>query len=450
MKMKNKLSPYRKTLRGLWIYVLLPILISSFAAAQEEALTLERAVQMALTGNERALAADQQVVAAESRLSKARAYFMPTLSVTGNYTRRPFEVQRTIGNQQIIVQSLNALSGFASFSMTIFDARSIPTLIQTRSDRSSEWYASAETKRGLSFEVSNAFIATLGVDQVLEASRHRLDYARQNLEAARARYSAGLVSSNDVTRAELEYATAEQGVTQVQGQVETTYLELGYLLNSPIPKKLKVPDFLLQAVEEKPLAVDQLISEAQARRPDVVSLRWRAKAQQALVVEPLLRWLPSLSLTGRYTYTNEAGLTGQNTNWNAGLSLSWSIFDGFTRNGDYSERKALARQADLDVQSILRQVELEVRDALVSLTNQRATLKQANVAYDVAKRNAAETAELYRQGLITALQVADANVRLFEAELALVQARYGMGSAYLSLEAALGLDPFGKEPKIGN
>jgi outer membrane protein TolC len=46
--------------------------------------------------------------------------------------------------------------------------------------------------------------------------------------------------------------------------------------------------------------------------------------------------------------------------------------------------------------------------------------------------------------------VADANVRLFEAELALVQARYGMGIAYLSLEAALGLDPFGKEPKIGN
>jgi len=283
VKMKNKLSPCRKTLSGLWIYFFLLILVPSFAVAQEETLTLEQAVQMALTGNERALAADQRVAAAESRLSKARAYFMPNVNVTGNYTRRPFEVQRTIGNQQIIVQSLNALSGFASFSMTIFDARSIPTLVQTSSDRSSEWYASAETKRGLSFEVSNAFLATLGVDQVLEASRHRLDYARQNLEAAKARYSAGLVSSNDVTRAELEYATAEKGVIQVQGQVETTYLELGYLLNSPIPKKLKVPDFLLQAVEEKPLAVDQLIPEAQARRPDVISLRWRAKAQPELV-----------------------------------------------------------------------------------------------------------------------------------------------------------------------
>ncbi len=135
MKMKNKLSPCRKTLRGLWICFFLLILVPSFAAAQEGTLTLEQAVQMALTGNERSLAADERVEAAASRLSKARAYFMPTLSVTGNYTRRPFEVQRTIGNQQIIVQSLNALSGFASFSMTIFDARSIPTLIQSLARR---------------------------------------------------------------------------------------------------------------------------------------------------------------------------------------------------------------------------------------------------------------------------------------------------------------------------
>jgi outer membrane protein TolC len=432
---------------------LLPILFilgSFLVGAQEDLLTLEQAIQLALRGNERALSADQNLAAAEARVTKARAFFMPTINASGTYTRRPFEVQRTIGNQQIIVQNLNALSGVASFSMILFDSHSLPTLIQASSDRSAEQYAAADAKRVLAFEVSNAYILTLSVDQVLEASRRRFDFARQNLEAARARFAAGLVSSNDVTRAELESATAEMGVTQVQGQVETTYLQLGYLLNSPARKSLKAPEFLLSAVDEKPLAAEALIVEAQARRPDVTSLRWRAKSQRAIIVEPLLKWLPSLSLTGRYTYTNEAGLTGQNTNWNAGLTMSWSIFDGFTRNGDYSERKALAYQADLNLQSAMRRVELEVRDALVTLTNERAALKQATVALQVAKRNAAETAELYRQGLGTALQVADANVSLFEAEVQLVSSRYGVGIAYLNLEAALGLDPFGKEPKIGN
>lgn len=450
MKIKNRPLGSHKNVRLIGMTVLILFVCSSFMRADGEILTFESAIHLALSRNERALSADQLVVAADARLTKARAFFLPNINVTGTYTRRPFEVVRIIGNSQIIIQSLNALSGVVALNLTIFDAHSIPALRQADLDKSSQQFASADSKRQLAFEVGNAFLTTLSVDQVLEASQHRFDFAKQTLDAAKARYSAGLVSVNDVTRADLEYATAEMGIIQVKGQVETTWLQLGYLLDDPtaIRKKLEIPDFLLKTTEDNPLTVEQLIAEAQTRRLDLNSLRWHAKAQRALILEPTLRWLPSLSLTGQYRYTNEAGLTGKNFNWNAGLTFSWAIFDGLTRNGDYSERKALAYQADLDVQAGERKVELDVRDALVSLTNQRASLKLAMTTYDVAKRNAAETAELYKQGLSTVLQVADANVRLFEAEVGFVQARYGLGIAYLNLEAALGLDPFGKEPKL--
>jgi outer membrane protein TolC len=422
----------------------------SIARAEDAGLTLETAVRLALTRNERALAAGAQIRAAEARVTRARSYFMPTLTTTGTYTRRPFEVKRTVGDTDIVIQSYNAIGAVAQVNMTLFDARSIPALLQANSARDAQRFASAESLRQLSFEVSNAFLATLGTDQVLEASRNRFEYARQALESARARYSAGLVSVNDVTRAELEYATAEMGVIQVKGQVETTYLELGFLLDDPetARKKLVIPEFLLREAEDGPPVVERMIAEAQDRRLDLGSLRYQAKAQRALMIEPTLRWLPSLSFNGQYRYTNESGLTGRSTNWNLGLTLSWAVFDGFSRNADYKERKALAVLADLDVKTAMRKVELDVRDALVSLDNQRATLKQAVVARDVARKNATETAELYRQGLGTALQAADANVRLFEAEVELVRERYGLGIAFLNLEAALGLDPFGKEPTL--
>ena len=425
-------------------------LAPSIALAEDAGLTLDTAVRLALTRNERALAADAQIKAAEARVTRARSYFMPTLSTTGTYTRRPFEVKRTVGDTDIVIQSYNAIGAVAQVNMTLFDARSIPALLQANSERDAQRFASAESLRQLSFEVSNAFLATLGTDQVLEASRNRFEYARQALEAAKARYAAGLVSVNDVTRAELEYATAEMGVIQVKGQVETTYLELGFLLDDPetARKKLVIPEFLLREAEDGPPVVERMIAEAQDRRLDLGSLRYQAKAQRALMIEPTLRWLPSLSFNGQYRYTNESGLTGRPTNWNLGLTLTWTIFDGFSRNADYKERKALAVLADLDVKTVMRKVELDVRDALVSLDNQRATLKQAGIARDVARKNATETAELYRQGLGTALQAADANVRLFEAEVELVRERYGLGIAFLNLEAALGLDPFGKEPTL--
>jgi len=432
-----------------FIFLML-FLFPSLVNGQEDVLTLETAVQMALTRNERSLAAEGRVSAAQARVARARSFFMPIITATGVYTRRPFEVRREFQGSEIVIQSYNAISGVAALNLTLFDSRSIPTLRQARADRTAEQYNSADSKRRLAFEVSSAFLMTLGVDQVLEATKHRYEYARQALDAAKARYSAGLVGVHDVTRAELEYATAEMGITQVQGQVEMTYLQLSYLLgdSNTITKKLKIPEFLLQAAEEKNLVAEQLITEAQNRRLDLNALRYRAQAQHALTLEPTLRWFPSLSLNAQYRYTNESGLTGRSTNWNAGLTLSWAVFDGFSRNADYSEQKMLAYLADLDVKSGLRAVDLEVREALVSLTNQRASLKQANVADEVAKRNAKEIAELYRQGLASALEVADANVSLFEAEVTLVQQRYGLAIAYLNLEAALGLDPFGKEPSL--
>ncbi len=444
---KNRISSIR--LRPAAVIVLaLSSLTLSVARAEDSGLTLETAVRLALTRNERALAADAEIRAAEARVTRARSYFMPTLTTTGTYTRRPYEVKRKVGDTEIVIQSYNAFGGVAQVNMMLFDARSLPALLQANSERDAQRFASAESRRQLSFEVSNAFLATLGTDQVLEASRNRFEYARQSLEAAKARYAAGLVSVNDVTRAELEYATAEMGVIQNKGQVETTYLELGFLLADmeSARKKLIIPDFLLREAEEGPPDVERMIAEALDRRLDLGSLRYAAKARRALMIEPTLRWLPSLSFNGQYRYTNESGLTGRPTNWNMGLTLTWAIFDGFSRNADYKERKAQFVLADLDVKTAVRKVELDVRDALVSLENQRATLKQALVAREVARKNAAETAELYRQGLVTALEAADASVRLFEAEVELVRERYGVGIAYLNLEAALGLDPFGKEP----
>jgi len=449
--MRKKENMPKKTAGGKVVIILALLLLPIMGRAQEDSLTLEAAIQRALARNERALAADQKMNEAEARVTRARSYFLPTLTTTGTYTRRPFEVSRTVGSTQIVIQKFDALAGVAQLNLTIFDARSLPALLQANSERNAQRYASAESKRQLAFEVGNAFLTTLGTDQILEASRHRYDYAKQALDAAKARYAAGLVSINDVTRAELEFATAEMGVTQVKGQVETTYLQLGYLLDNMIVSstKLKVPEFLLQAAAERDqAAVEGMVTQAQDRRFDLGALRYHAKAQHALMIEPTLKWLPTLSFNGQFRYTNEAGLTGRTTNWNLGLTLGWAVFDGFSRNADYRERKAQAILADLDVKTALRRVELDVRDTQVSLANQRAALKQAAVAHEVAKRNASETAELYRQGLSSALQVADANVRLFEAEVTLVRERYGLGISYLNLEAALGLDPFGKEPKL--
>jgi outer membrane protein TolC len=435
----------RRGVAGLGLILLLVLGL----AAQDRPLTLDEAVRLALERNEQSLATQQEVAAANARVQRARSFFLPTLTSTGTYTRRAYEVKRDVGGVEVVIQRFNALSETISLNQTLFDARSLVGLSAVKAQRNAGVAAAAESRRQLAFEVSQAFLATLGVAQVREASQRRFSFAAQNLEAAKARYAAGLASVNDVTRAELEYATAEVGVTQVTGQVETSTLQLGYLLDAPeaVRNRLVVPEFLIEAASAEAANTEGLVEEALGRRLDVGSLRWTAAAQRYLAKEPMLRWIPALGATGQYRMTNEASFNNRTWNWSIGATVSWALFDGLTRFADNKERKALARLADLDLQAAVRRVDVEVREALVSLENQRASLKQAAAAHEVAKKNAAETTELYRQGLASALEVADANVRLFEAEVALVQERYGLGVAFLNLEAALGLDPFGKEPR---
>jgi outer membrane protein TolC len=427
-------------------------LILSFGpllAAQDRPLTLDEAVRLALERNERAQAAAEDINAANARVARARSFFLPTITSTATYQRRAYEVRRLVGETEVVIQRLNGLGETLALNLTLFDARSLTGLSAVRAQRNADVAAASESRRQLAFEVSQAFLATLGTSQVQEASARRFTFAGQNLEAAKARFAAGLASVNDVTRAELEYATAEVGMTQVKGQVETSILQLGYLLDAPeaVRDRLVVPEFLIEAASAEAANTEALVDEALARRLDIGSLRWQASSRRALAKVPLLGWIPSLSASGQYRMTNEASFNNRTWNWNIGATLNWTLFDGLARFADAREQKALARLADLDVQAATRRVDVEVRESLVSLENQRASLKQATAAHEVAKKNAAETTELYRQGLASALEVADANVSLFEAEVALVQERYGLGVAFLNLEAALGLDPFGKEPR---
>ena len=239
-------------LNGIWgkVLGLVLLILPAWLAAAEEALSLEQAVQLALSRNERALAAGEQMAVTQGLVTQARAYFFPAISLTGNYTRRPTGVERQLNDQNIIIQSQNALSGYAALSMILFDPYGIPAYRQALLENRAQRFSSAEVKRQLSFEVASAFLTTLTMDQVYEATGHRLEYAGKTLDAARARYAAGLVSVNDVTRAELEYATAEMGRTQTQGEVQTAYLELGYLLDTAIEGKLAAPELLLAQAEQ--------------------------------------------------------------------------------------------------------------------------------------------------------------------------------------------------------
>ncbi|MCI0527821.1 MAG: TolC family protein, partial [Nitrospira sp.] len=411
------------------------------AGAEGTELTVEEAIRLALLRNERVKIAEDRLTAAQARQAKARAFFFPDLTLSGEYTRQGFEGGQSIGGRTFTGPDPIDFSAAISANVSLFDARLFPLYRQAKLEHNAARLDKIEERRLLAFEVADAFLRTLGVQQVQSSAERRLAFAQSTVEDTKARFEAKLVSVNDLTRAELELTTAEREATLAQGETQLFRLQLGYLIDSRIEGSLANPEALLNPPE--PSDPDRLVTEAHTRRLDLAADEARIDALEAFAQEPALRIIPNLRATGQFEESIEAGPDSKG--WFMGLNLTWLLYDGGERRADRAERKANARIAGLELSAVKRQVDRDIRRALVSSQNDRAVARQAQVAVDIGRRNAEEIAILYRQGLARALEVADANVRLFEAEVALAQARYGLGLSLLNLRAALGFDPLGNE-----
>jgi outer membrane protein TolC len=423
--------------------------VPAAAAAQPLAagggpVSIERVVGLAGERNERARIASAQADAAAGRQQRARAFFFPELTVTGTYTRRLNETVRSVGDGQVTISRYNALSAQANLVVPLLDARLFPLYRQAKLERQSAELNAAEQRRLLGYEAADAFLMVLSQQQVAEAATRRLEFSRVALRDARARAAAGLVSSNDVTRGDLEAATAEREVSTARAQASTARLELGYLVDADLGgAALAAPDALLGDANRASAPPQEVIAAGLQRRLDLQAGQARVLALEAAAREPGLRIIPSFAAVAQYRITNEQGFSARQGDGFAGVVATWPLWDGGERAGESHERKALARAGAAEQDARVRAVALDVRRALVTLENAQSTQQVAARAADIARRNVQETAELYRQGLVRQLEVADANLRLFEAEVALARERYALALAYLDLRAAAGENPPG-------
>jgi len=408
------------------------VLVVCSNVSGQEALTLERAVSLALERNERASIADTTVEAAESRVNRARTVFFPRVDVLGNWrTDYPDPTERTLSTSALITQP-------------VFEPRVFPLFRQARFQRDAARFGADESKRLLGFDAAAVFLNTLSFEQVRLAAERRRTFAQTNLDDVRARFEAGLVSSNDVTRAELELATAVRGVAQATGNVQAARVDLENLLKAAVDGPLAPPSALLESAATAPATDVAAVAAAQQRRSDIAAERANVEALRAFADEPRARLLPSVTLSAQTRNINDGPIRTREQDGFVSLSLAWPVFDAGVRVAERREREASLRGAELQLEASLREVERALRSAAVQLTTEQAALREATAAVRAARKNADETRILYREGLASALELADATQRLFEAEVAEATATYRMALAYLALREASGVGAVGE------
>ncbi|HTE13569.1 MAG TPA: efflux transporter outer membrane subunit [Burkholderiales bacterium] len=304
--------------------------------------------------------------------------------------------------------------------------------------------AARETVRvALGADVVRSYFTLLALDAQIEATQRTLALREDNLKLQRVRNTAGLIGDFPLRQLEAELSAAQAQLPALERDRVSEALALAVLLGrSPraiTESTVKRAADLNEA--PPPVAPEGLPSDLLLRRPDIVQAEQRLIAMNARIAAARAALFPRIALTG-YLGSESGALrdlfSGPALIWQLAVGLTQPIFQAGRLSGEIDATKAREQQALAQYQKAVQEAFREVQQALSAQTRTREIF-EAESARAVALRDTLRLARIrYDNGLVSQLEVIDAERNLLAADLNRADALRARRVAVADLVRALG------------
>jgi outer membrane protein len=284
---------------------------------------------------------------------------------------------------------------------------------------------SASALLDVSYSVVESYFAAFAAKAIRKAAEDAYTRAKAHRDLAKSGVTSGMRSPIELTRAEADLARFDAGRIKARGGVETA--QAVYAASVGVPDPSLDVDGAPPAPSELP-ALTEAIAQAGARDPRILRALAEIRAQEERTRAIRADARPDFSLTG--TISGRAGGAPPSTgsaadndgwlpnvpNWDIGVIFSWPLFDPVV-----SARAEASRVAEDVRREELNQARFEevaaIREAYVAVVVARDALPALQQALDSARANWAQADARFRGGLGTAVELADAEALLADAEI---------------------------------
>jgi outer membrane protein len=417
--------------------------LSAQDAPPASALTIDEAVQTALSRNASVRVARDEVEAARARIAAAESGRLPSIQGTVGYQHVGSPSTITIPSADPAIPSRAVTVGAKDSVVTAVSARQAVytggrvsaqiTGAQTRFDAALGQLGTTEEQVAL--QTRESYYNVLLSESLVRSAEQSLAAAKSQLDTAQAKYEAGTAARFDILRAQTQVSEAEQSTVQARNQVVVSQVALNRMLGAPLDTAYVLAEPTSPPLPDQALPV--LIDIARRQRSELLTSRARLAAAEAGIRAAESERLPQISASASYQ-ASSADNPIQPTGLTFGVLASMEVFDGGRIRADIREAKALRNEARVNLEDTSQAVEQDVRRAYADLQTARQTLDtakarlaQAQEAYDVA-------AVRYEAGVSTATELADALAALTAARTSLDNTRFGYDISYARLQRALG------------
>ena len=413
------------------------------ATAQEKlALTLDQAIEIALSDNPTIQVAEQTIELKKISDRETVLGVLPEASLTGAYTRTIKKQTMVMNGMKFQVGIPNQYQGGLTVSLPIFAPTLYKSMKLTKNDLALAVEQARASKQDLVNQVTKAFYQTLLAQDSYAVLEKALAQSEENYRIVNAKYEQGKVSEFDKISAEVQMRNMQPSVISARNGVELSKLQLLVLMNIDPETEIELEGSLNDYEQEVFAGVLAADTNSLKNNTTLNQLDMNVKMLQQTLSLNKQSFAPTIALQFNYMYTCMAdNFKFKDYEWNpySNVSLSVSVplfkYKNFStvkktniqisqlmQNRDYT-----ARQLAMQQQSYLNGMAASAEQ----VTSNKVAIVQAQKARDIAEK-------LYEVGRGTVLELNSAEVALTQAKLTYTQAIYDYLSAKADLDKLQG------------
>lgn len=292
-----------------------------------------------------------------------------------------------------------------------------------------------------SSEVALEYLRLRGNQRQLELLEESVALQEQTLAIVRSRFEAGLAPELDLRRAETsverlraDLAPLKESLINARNRLAILSGRYPGVYEETLREREDIPRYVARIADPLPL-------EVLMRRPDLQQAEARLKQTIAQIGVAEAQYYPTFDLASQIFLSSsvvEEGPTVDLLVSSLSLLIEQVIYDGGARDANLEAAQARAEAALFDYRQALLEATQEVESALAAIDSSRASQVSLEKAVNSSSRSFQQAEMLYQQGLISFLDVVDAQRVLADAEQRLAAERTNYATRIATLFRVLG------------
>ncbi|MDB4347285.1 TolC family protein [Bacteroidia bacterium] len=421
-------------------------LISPFAGSSQSAMTLEDAIAIALKNNYDIQLAENSKRQADNNQSIYNTGFLPTFNASGNAnysnSNTSFTTQQGVDNT-INGAEIKSLGTSVGLNYVLFNGGAR----KFQFDRLKKQYLLASSQKKLQIENTLIEVYTLFLNIARNQEQKKtLDTAfsisKSRLERTKIQQKYGQRTTLDVLNAKVDANNDSINLINLQVQLDNNKRNLNFLLGRDISTMFLVNN---QVVLDPNMSLDRLKTAMDSNNVQLKQIELNKQISNHDLNINKAAWVPSLSASASYGLDyRDNGKVGffQNQNsagLNAGVNLSWDIFDGGANKVRVQNARINLENQSLNEQKLKLSLENQLAIFWAEYTTQMTLISNETINVKVNEQNFLKSQEQFNLGQISSLDFRQAQLNLIQTKLNLLNASYNAKLAEFQLKRFAGL-----------